>query len=109
MMDRRHQEEPLPGELERDDLGNHGEALEEEDPAEDDREELVLREDGDHPEAAAESERADVSHEDLRGGRVVPEEADAGADHGPAEDGELPRARDERDVEIARDDETLRD
>ena len=47
-----------------------------------------------HAEAAAERERADVAHEDLRGVRVVPKEADAGADHGAAVDRELARARD---------------
>src|SRR6185369_9294672 len=105
----RHQEQTLARELERDDLRNDAEALEKEDAAEDDREKLVLGEDGARAEAAAERERSHIPHEDLRGVRVVPKETDARADHGPAEHGELAGARDKRNVEVLRDDEALRD
>src|SRR5262245_11178634 len=109
VVNRRHQEDALAGELEAHDLRHDAESLEEEDAAEDDREQLVLEEHGASAEPATERERTDVSHEDLRGVRVVPEEADAGAEQRSAEDGELTGARDLRDVEVARDDEALRD
>ena len=51
-------------------------------------------------ERAAERERADVAHEQLRRVRVEPEEPDAGAGQRAAEDRELARARDERDREV---------
>ena len=61
---------------------------------------LVLGEHREHAEPAAERERAHVAHEHLRGIRVVPEEADAGADHGAAVDGELGHLGDAGDVEV---------
>ena len=95
VVDGRHEEDPPPGQPEAHDLDDDADRLEEEDPAEDGREELVLGEDGAHPEPAAERQRADVPHEHLRRVGVVPEEADAGADHGPAVDRELTGARDD--------------
>ena len=65
-------------------------------------EQLVLREDREHAEPAAERERADVAHEDLRWVGVVPEEADARADDRAAVDRELAGRRDLRDVEVRR-------
>src|SRR5262249_25354826 len=74
VVDRRHQEHAAPGELEGDDLRDDADGLDEEDAAEQDREDLVLRADGAHPEAAAQRERAHVAHEELRWVGVVPKE-----------------------------------
>ena len=52
------------------------------------------------PSAAAEGERADVAHEDLRGVGVVPEEAEAGADDRGAEDQQLARPGHVRDLQV---------
>ena len=59
--------------------------------------------------AAAERQRADVAHEDLGRVAVEPEEPERGAHERAAEDGELARLRDERDLQVARGDGVARD
>ena len=54
------------------------------------------------PMAPPEGERAHVAHEDLGGVGVEPEEAEAGADQGAAEDRHLADARDVGDLEVVR-------
>ena len=79
----------LPVSLNDADLDHDRRRLEHEDAADDDEDELLLDEERDRAERAAERERADVSHEDVGGIRVVPEEAEAGADQRAAEDRQL--------------------
>ena len=52
------------------------------------------------PSAPPSDEAAGVAHQDFRGMRVEPEEADRRAHHGQAEDGDLPAALDEGDAEV---------
>ena len=100
MVDRRHPEHALAGELERDHLHDHRHRFEHEQPADDRQHDLVLGGDRDRAEHAAERERAGVAHEDRRRRRVEPEEAEAGADHRAAQHRELAGAGDVVDLQI---------
>ena len=100
MVDRRHPEHALAGELERDHLHDHRHRFEHEQPADDGEHDLVLGGDRDRAEHAAERERAGVAHEDRGRRRVEPEEAEAGADHRAAQHRELAGAGDVVDLQI---------
>src|SRR5437868_5563510 len=89
VVQRRHSEDALAGELEGSDLQHDRRRLDDEDAADDDEDEFLLDEQRDGPERAAERERADVAHEDVGGVRVVPEEAETGADERATEDRQL--------------------
>src|SRR4051812_29593134 len=95
MMQRRHAEHALAREAERDHLHDHRDRLEHEQSAHDRERELLLGRDRNGAEQAAERERAGIAHEDRCRRRVEPEEAEAGADHGAAQDRKLAGARDE--------------
>ncbi len=58
----------LPGHLERADLDDDGQRFEHEDAADERQQELLLDQDGDRAQRAAERERADVAHENFRRG-----------------------------------------
>src|SRR5256885_16700143 len=74
VVERRHAEQPLSARrLEVADLQDDGERLEEEDAADDRQEQLLLDQDRDEPERGAERERAAVAHENLGGGRGLPQ------------------------------------
>src|SRR5689334_11416440 len=64
VVDRRHPEEALAGELEGGDLHDHGDRLQHEQAADDGEHDLVLHGNRDRAEHAAERERAGVAHED---------------------------------------------
>src|SRR5580704_5945533 len=81
MVDRRHLEDALSGELERHHLHDHRYRLEHEQSADDGKHDLVLGGDRDRAEHAAERQRAGVPHEDRGWRRVEPKEAQTGADH----------------------------
>ena len=102
VVERRHPEDPLARELERAHLEDHGDRLDDEEPADEDEEDLLLDEDGDGPERRAEREGARVAHEDLGGVRVEPQEAERGSDDRGAEDRELARAGHVGDEEVRR-------
>ena len=72
-------------------LEDDGDSFHNEDAADEEQQDFLLDEHGHHSHGAAQSERTHVAHEDLGGMRVVPEEAEAGAGHGAAEDGQLAR------------------
>ena len=71
-----------------------------EDAADEEQQDFLFDQHRHHGHGAAEAERTDVAHEDLGRMRVVPEEAEAGAGHGAAEDGELGGARVARELQI---------
>src|SRR5687767_6603853 len=100
MVDRRHLEDALAGQLEGCDLDDDRPRLHHEDAADDDEQQFLLDEDGDRAKRAAEGERADVTHEDFGGIRVVPEETEARADERAAEDRELARRRKAHQVQV---------
>ena len=104
VVDRGHPEDPpAVGKLEPADLEDDGEGLQDEDPPDDGQEDLLLRQDGEGAQGTAQGEGAHVPHEDLGGIGVVPEEADAGADDRPAEDGKLSGSRHVGDLEVGGD------
>jgi hypothetical protein len=67
VVDRRHVEHPLAGQLEDADLDDHRDRLDDEQPAEHDEQQLGVGDDGDAGERAADRQRAGVAHEDLGG------------------------------------------
>ena len=105
MMDRRHLEHALAGQLERGHLHDDAQRLHHEQAADDGEHDLVLDDDRDRPEQAAERQRTGVAHENLRRRRVEPEEADARADHRAADDDDLAGVGDVVDEQIVRIDE----
>src|SRR5450631_429655 len=80
MVDRRHPEHALAGQLERHHLHDHGNRFEHEQAADDAEHDLVLGDDRDGAEQAAERERAGVAHEDRCRRRVEPQEAETGSE-----------------------------
>ena len=66
-----------------------GQRLDDEYPANEGQQQLLLDDDRDRADGAAERERADIAHKNLRRMRVIPEKSDGRANHGTAEDGHL--------------------
>src|SRR3546814_13927874 len=62
------------------DLDDHRQRLDHEQPADEDEDEFMLRGDRDRRKRAAKREAAGVAHDDGGGGRVEPQEGEAGAD-----------------------------
>src|SRR4051812_18236995 len=89
VLQRRHPEHPPARQLERADLDDHGQRDDDEEPAEEHQQHLGAGGDGEAGERAAERERSGVTHEDLRRGRVPPEETEARPEHGGGHDGEV--------------------
>src|SRR5258705_2568823 len=83
MMQRRHLEDALAGELERKHLHDHRHRFEHEQTADDGERDLVLGGDRDLADQPAERERAGIAHEDGGRRRVEPQQAEARADHRP--------------------------
>src|ERR1700733_11729104 len=100
MVDRSHLEDTLAGQLERYDLDDHGERLDHEETADDGEHDLVFDRDRNRAEQSAQSERARVPHKNLRGRRIEPEKAEAGADQSAADHGELTGAGHEINAKI---------
>src|SRR5215216_5828086 len=100
MVDRRHLEHALAGELEGRDLDHDRRRLHHEDATDDDEQQLLLDQDGDRADRAAERERADITHEDFGGVRVVPKEAETRADQRAAEDRHFTSRRKSDQIEV---------
>src|ERR1035441_1200019 len=81
-------------------LKDDGNSFQNENSADEQQQDFLLDEHGNHGHGAAEAQRTDVAHEDVGGMRVVPEEADAGPGHGAAEHGELGGARIARQLQV---------
>ena len=94
VVDRRHPEDALAGELERRHLDHHRQRLDDEHAAHDEQHDLLAHDHGDRAERGAERERADVAHEHLGRIGVEPEEAQARAGDRAADHRELAGARD---------------
>jgi len=89
VVDGRHQEDPSTRRLEVRHLQDDAHGLDNEDPPENHREQLVLGEHGKCAEPSAERKRAHVAHEHLRRVRVVPKETETDPHHGGSEDAQL--------------------
>ena len=79
----------LPVSLNERDLDDHRQRFDDEDAADEYEQELLLDQQRDGAERAAQAERADVAHEDVGGVGVPPQKAEAGADQGAAEHRQL--------------------
>src|SRR4051812_3949066 len=81
MVQRRHPEDALPGQLERDHLHDYGDRFQHEQPADHREHDLVLHRHRDGADHAAERQRAGIAHEDRGRRRVEPQESQACAQH----------------------------
>src|SRR5579859_3347435 len=102
MVDGRHAKDALAPQLERADLQDHRERLNDKDAANEKQKNFLLDDDGDGAERSAERERADIAHEDFRGMRVVPKEAERRAYERSAKYRQFSDSRDVLDLEIRR-------
>src|SRR5216683_6966700 len=100
MVQRRHAEDAPAGPFVGQDLDDDRYRLEDEQTADDGQHDLVLGDDGDRAQGAADGERPGVAHEHHGGRRVEPQEAQARADQRGQQHGELARARDVMEIEI---------
>src|SRR5882757_2415149 len=85
VMQRRHPEHALTGELDRHQLHDHRDRFQHEQPADHRQHDLVLDRNRGRAEHATERERAGIAHEDRRRRRVEPEESQSGAEHRAAQ------------------------
>ncbi|OPZ62050.1 MAG: hypothetical protein BWY86_00580 [Candidatus Aminicenantes bacterium ADurb.Bin508] len=85
-------------------LDQGGEDLQEEDPANQREQHLLLREEGHHRQGPSDAEGTGVPHEDLRGIGVIPEEAHDPPDESRPEDGDLSASPDEGEDVVTRGD-----
>src|SRR5262249_52950895 len=100
VMERRHLEHALAGHLEGRHLDDDRQSFEQEDAADNKQQQLLLDQNRHRRESGAERERADIAHENFRGIRVVPEEAERRADDRAAEDGHVGDGRQVNHVEL---------
>src|SRR5882724_12149928 len=100
MMDRRHLENALSGQLEGGDLHDHRHRLQHEQSADHRKHDLVLDRDRDRAEHAAKRERAGIAHEDRGRRRIEPQKSKPSAEQRPAQHGELAGAGDVVDLQI---------
>src|SRR5215831_564876 len=100
MMQRGHAEDTLAEQAETRHLYDHRNRLEHEKPADDGEHQLMLRGHGDRAERAAKRERSRIPHENLRRGRIEPEEAEACTNQRAADHGKLAGALHEVDLQI---------
>ncbi len=100
VMDRRHAENALAGELEAGDLDHHRQRFHHEHAAHDEQHHFLADDHGNGAQRCAQGQRADVAHEDLRRIGVEPEEAEAGTDQRAAEDDEFSGTGDVGDQQI---------
>src|ERR1700722_2585095 len=102
MMQRRHPEHALAGELERYHLDDDRHRLQYEQPADYRQHDLVLDRNGDRTEHAAERERPGIAHEDRGRRRVEPQKAEPRPQHGAAQHRQFTGAGDIVDLKIIR-------
>src|SRR6267143_1084726 len=102
VMDGRHPENALAAQLERAHLQNHRNGFQHKNAANEEQQNLLLDDDRDHAERPAQRERPHISHENLRGMRVVPEKAERRANERTAEHRQLADLRDVLNVEVGR-------
>src|ERR1700704_5819776 len=102
VMDRRHPEHALAGELERHYLHDHRDRLQHEQSADHREHDLVFDRDRDRSEHAAKRQRSGVAHEDRCRRRVEPQESQSRAQYRAAQHREFARAGDVIDLQVIR-------
>ena len=93
VMNGRHPEDALAAQLERTHLQNHGKRLDDENSADKKEQDFLLDDDGDCAQSSAQRQGTDITHENFRGVRVVPEKTERCADQRATENGEFTDAR----------------
>ena len=94
MVDRRHPEHALSGQLETGDLDNHGYRLEHEDTADDRQHDLVAGDNADRAQRGPDRKRSGIAHEDHRRRCVVPKESQSCPHERSAKDSQFTGASD---------------
>src|SRR5712664_2144374 len=102
VMDRRHPEHALAGELERHHLHNHRDRFQHEQSADHREHDLVFDRDRDRAEHAAKRQRSGVAHEDRCRRRVEPQESQSRTQHRAAQHREFTGAGDVVDLQVIR-------
>lgn len=102
MVDRRHPEESVAGELKAEHLQDDGERLDDKDAPYDEEEKFLLGADGDDAEHATDGESPGVAHENAGWMAVKPKEAHACPDQRHTENAQLACLLVERDLEVGR-------
>ena len=100
VVDRRHPEDALAGQFERDDLNDHAQGLDDEDSADYSQQDFLSNQDGNGAERATEGEGTDISHEEFRRRCIEPEKAESAADQGATDNRELSGAGNVLDLKI---------
>src|SRR3990167_840689 len=100
VMDRRHAEHALAGQLEGGDLNHHRQGLHDEHAAHDEQDDFLADDHRNGAQRGAQRQGADVTHKDLCGVGVEPQKAQTGTDQRRAEHDQLARARHIRDQQV---------
>lgn len=82
------------------DLQDHGDGLHDKNAAHDEEHKLLARNDRHRPQSAAQGERADVAHKDLRRVGVVPKKAQARPNQRGSDHHHFSGARNIREIQI---------
>src|SRR5260370_9093732 len=102
VMNGRHAEDALAAQFERAHLQTPRNGFQYKNAADEKQQNLLLDNDGDHAQRPAQRERAHVSHENFRGMRVVPQEAEGRADESATEHRQFTDLGDVLNVEVGR-------
>src|ERR1700686_2402242 len=89
MMNGRHLEDTLLAKFVGCHLQDHGDSLDDEHPADERQQQLLLDHHCNRPDCASKGERTYVPHKNFGGMSVVPKEADGRAHHGAAKNGQF--------------------
>src|SRR5918997_6691184 len=100
VVDGRHLEDPASRQLEYDDLDDHRERLQHEEPPYHRQQEFGLGQNRGGGQHSPDGERPRVAHEDIRRVRVVPEKPDDSSNHSPADNGDIVLALEESDGRV---------
>src|SRR5215469_8582931 len=98
VMDRRHAKNPLPAQLERTNLQDHRDGLDDKNSADKEQQDFLFDDYRDRAESSAKRQRPYVTHENFCGMCVVPKKAERGPDQCAAKNCELADARDVADI-----------
>ena len=93
MVNRCHFEDAFARQFKTRRLRNDRHGFEQEEPANDDAQEFVFRQNGERAQSTTERETAQIAHENLGGIGVEPQKPDTTADDGTAPDAKLGNAR----------------
>ncbi|MNZ28249.1 hypothetical protein D3C78_454750 [compost metagenome] len=100
VVDRRHAEHALAGQLEGGHLDHHRQGLHDEHTAHDEQDDFLTHDHGDGAQCGAQCQGTDVAHEHLGRIGVEPQKAQAGTDQRAAEHNQLTCARHVRDQQV---------